>query len=332
MRNLKSLRFLPMALALGCASLGLTACGDSGSSGEFSMDDSFEVVLKKTDYSYKSKDSLLILKQPECKVSSLGYLVWHEKSEDQDSLTAYQRKSSVFMGKVGAKELTEYEFDGKSFPKGFLYASKDSENSLRYGTRIDDKQMKSVFQYDGSCFMKSYYSKMLKDIQGVKEADKALSKLYLKFQKNADAELDSAKMIDDIRVPSCDELALFDGEVLIKVDYLKASSGKITLKYGKAESCPITFSIRYANNESDCSAAYDDYESDKSKDIAEDEFVFDDYARVEDFSAYCIESLVLLFKKDKGILKKTEAIENDGSVAKDVARSAVNLILDGLKD
>lgn len=318
-------KILNMAL-LGASAAGLlatfTACGDDNGSGEFALDDSFEILLDKTAYTYDSKDSLLLVRMPECKESSLGYLVWKEKSDDVDTVKMYEKKSTAYFLYPGSDESIKYGFEGSSFPKGLFYDLGGEKEPLRIAFHMDGKMINDVFQYEGSCLMKSYYSSMLDGNEYLAEADESLSKLYMMFKEDDEAKLDSSEMIDDIRVPECDELTMFDGEVTLKVDYLKESSGQITLGYKGAESCPITFQIRYANNESDCSAAYDDYKSDK----AVDEFDFEDYSRVDTYSSYCIEKLVLEFKHNNGILKK-EAPADGENLAKNIARAAVNAIL-----
>lgn len=325
MKSFMTKHFASALIVVGCA--GLIACGDDSSSTSdlLPLDNSFEMVLSKQNYSYNAKDSVIIFKKPECKVSSLDYLVWLQESKEVDSLGAYAKGSTAYIRKPGKKDWVKKAYEGTGFPKGIVVDSSEANESIRYATKFDGLQAKSVFQYDGTCFMKSYYSKMLKGVVAANEADNALTTLYKKFQKNSEAELDSSAMVNDMRAPNCDELTMFDGEVSIKIDHLKESSGKIVLKYGTAEECPITFQIRYANVESDCNDAYEDFKND---DEAEEKFDFNHYSRVDEFSEYCIESLVLLFKKDKGLLKKTspEFIDSKG-----VAHAAVDVIFDGLK-
>lgn len=327
MEFLKRLGFgtaLKIIGAVGASAL-LAGCGSDGGSGKFDLDDSFEIVLDKAEYDYRSKDSLLVVRKPVCQETKMGYLEWKEESQDADSIEAYEKNGKAYIRPKGNKEWSEFKFEGKNFPKGLIYDVADAKESIRYATRID-KKIKSVLQYDGNCFMKSYYGNAFGKGSAVKGVDKALKAFYGKFRSD---EFDEDEIIDDARVPDCDEMTLFGGDVVIALDYLKESSGKIVLEYENAESCPITFNIRYAIDEEDCAAAYDDYEKSRSK----DDFDFDDYAVSTEYSSYCIESLVLRFKKDKGVLTKRAAVEQVSAEqqASEVARSAVNLLLSGLK-
>ncbi|MCQ2099116.1 MAG: hypothetical protein MJZ10_02250 [Fibrobacter sp.] len=326
MKNFKKFNLVPMIGTLGLAGLFLVACGDdSSSTGSFSMDESFEVILSKVNYDYKSKDSLFILKKPECKESSLGYLVWNQEADKRDTLEASLKNTTLRLRDYGDKGWYEYKFEGRDFPKGLFYEGSLANEKFRYATRIDGKQFKEVYQFNGSCFMKNYYKVLFENNEAMAEADNALTKFYQKFTKDGNAK--ERQISDDVKAPTCNELSLFDGDVIIKVDYLKESSGQISLKYSKSDDCPISFTIRYANNESDCSAAYDDFSKEKYED---EKFDFSKYSMSVDYSTYCIERLVLEFKKETGILTKQAA--DDESVSTDaIARAAVNVILDGLK-
>lgn len=317
MECLKGLQWL--GLGVGC--LLFMACGDSGSS-KFDLEDSFEVVLEKQNYEYKSKDSLLILKRPECAEGVLGYLVWNKESRDNDSIKAYLKGGKAYFRYLDEKEWEVLNFEGKSFPKGLYYSADDSRKSIRFATRID-KKVNEVLQYDGTCFMKSYYNSAFEGNKALSDADNAFIAFYSKF---LDGEFDKKEAIEDIRANDCDEMTFFGGDVSIELDYLKESSGKIVLKYDKSK-CPIEFNIRYAQNEDDCSAAYEDYEREKSKDEI---FDFYDYSVATDYSSYCIERLVLDFKKDKGSLTKRAPVTEEIPTAA-IARNAVKIFISSLK-
>lgn len=316
----KSFKWMTLALA-ACGTF--VGCGDSGSSADFDLEDSFKMVLSKANYEYKSKDSLMIIRAPECKESSLGYLVWNEESKTADTLEVYKKGSDVYMREDPDERFERVGFEGKSFPSGLWFNMDDAKESIRYARELNKDQVKDVFQYTGSCFMKSYYSQMFKN-DYVSEADEALTAFYTMFQTDKNYEFDKEELINDLRAPSCDELMMYDGDVSIKIDNFQESSGKIVLSYNK-NSCDINFSIRYAYDEEDCNAAYDEYKSDKNA----DEFDFNDYWKSVDYSYVCISRLVLQLQEDKGILKKSATL--DESEAKRVANSAVDVILSGFK-
>ena len=63
------------AFALVSSAALVACCDDSSSSGVFSMESSFEMVLSKAKYSYNKKDSTLKQVYPVCKEGTLGNLV-----------------------------------------------------------------------------------------------------------------------------------------------------------------------------------------------------------------------------------------------------------------
>lgn len=316
----KNVKWLTLALAACGAFVG---CGDDSSSADLNLEKSFDIVLSKANYSYRSKDSTLVIKNPECKESSLGYLVWNKEGVG-DTLKAYRRDSYAYYKKPNKDEFEKVGFEGKTFPAGTWFNTDDARESIREAQVFNKSQMEEVFQYTGTCFMKSYYGQMF-DNDVVEEADDAMSDFYTMFQTDKDYELEEKDLVHDLRAASCDELTLFDGDVSIKIDNFRESSGKIVLGY-KKHSCDITFNIRYAIDEKDCSAAYDDYKADND---ADDDFDFYSYWKTVEYSHVCVSRLVLQFQEDKGILKKTRAM--DESESKKVAGSAVDLILSGFE-
>lgn len=319
----KNFRWMTLALAACGAFLGCS--DDNGSSPTFNMEKNFDIVLSKSSYVYKSKDSLLIVKKPVCKEvvdGGLKSLEWKKESSEADSVVAYNKKSRAYMILDDEEDLV-YSYEGNTFPKGSWID--DSQNSIHYAKIFTADMVKETFQYDGSCFMKSFYSQLFKDNEALVGAESALGEFYLMFGDEEDSELDEKELVDNIRVPACDELTLYDGEVSVRVDQLKESSGKLSLRY-KDESCMISFNLRYANNQGDCRAAYDEYKLDRNGAKA---FDFDNYDKVVNYSYNCIAGLVQHLKDEKGSLRKQVASDEDA--IEKVANSAVNLILSGLK-
>ena len=95
--------------------------------------------------------------------------------------------------------------------------------------------------------------------------------------------------------------------------------------YDKKE-CKIDFSLRYAYSESDCKAAYADWQDDKN---ASETFSFVDYWKDVNYDDYCIEELILAMKKAEGIPLKKEA--RDPDLAKDFANMITGIVVDGMK-
>ena len=72
----------------------------------------------------------------------------------------------------------------------------------------------------------------------------------------------------------------------IEVDELKESSGELTVSYEDDE-CSLNFAIRYAMNEDDCNAAYDEFKADKDA----EKFNFADYNMKVEYDEYCVAQL-----------------------------------------
>ncbi|PWJ69043.1 MULTISPECIES: hypothetical protein [unclassified Fibrobacter] len=310
----KITKWFTLALAACGAFVG---CGDNGGSPSYNMEDSFDIVLSKSSYVYKSKDSLLIVKPSVCKEvkeGGLRYLQWKKESSNPDTLFAYREKSRAYIRDEDDEDEKVYTYSGSSFPNGNWTRVDDARNSIHNALVFSSGVMKETFQYDGACFMKSFYTQMFDKNKSLESAEKAISKFYEMFRDDDDDEIEENDIVEDMRVPDCDELSMKNGEVTIRVNTLKASSGKITLNY-RGETCLIKFNLRYANKESDCKAAYDEYKLNRNTDK---DFNFEDYDRTLDYSYNCIADLVKKLKKD-------EANVNS------VASSAVDVILSGLR-
>lgn len=327
---MKNLFKLSMPFAFAAAGM-LVACGDDSSSAEEPVSEivdlkaPFEIIVNKAKYSYNSKDSSFIKKDPVCKEGSLGNLVWKASDEEQDTLYAYINKSTIKL-LDGEDLLGKFTFDGSKFPVGLWmdpdYASKSFQNAVRL---TSDNMYQDVFRYDGNCFLKDYYTAgFLKDNESLEEADDVLTSFYMRFRAPNDT-LNEAEMLRNIRVPDCDVIYLYDDLVKITVSDFTPHSGKLAVNYGD-KTCNINFEFRYAYNEADCKAAFADWEDDKH---ADDTFRFEDYWRDVTYDDYCIEELILAMKKAEGIPLKKEA--GDADLAKDFARMVTNLVSGGIK-
>lgn len=324
--------FSGAALALGTASF--VACGDDSSS-TFDMDDSFEIVLNKAEYSYKSKDSTLKVITPVCKTSAAGTLIGPKDASEWDTLTydAYLTKSKVKMREEGSKDdWSEFTFkDGKSFPEGLWLDTDNSKNSIQYATRFKKGKMQEVFRYDGSCFASDLVSQIFEDNEALAEADESLMSLFTKFlPKNDDTPADSLrkKLLRDIKKVDCDEIMINGIFVKILLRDFKENSGKLKLEYSKKGdvNCDVNFRIRYADNQADCEEAFDEYKSSNDK----DDFDFDNYWKSVSFDGkdqpYCITKMVNSIMEDNDMLMK-----NSSTVytEKDMLNAIVDIILMG---
>ena len=320
----------PFAVAVACGFV-LSACGsDSGSSG-IDLEDSFDMVLSKAHYDYDSDDSTLTVTYPVCKVGELGNLVW--KEEDPDSVFKYKSyldKTTALRFEKGITEPARFEFDGGKFPVGFWSAGPGKKgDKFQMGIRYDKgDDVVSVVRYSGECYAQDFKANLFEENPSIAQSEKALIDFYLKFQPTDKQVIgdkdDEENVLKNIRADDCDRLTMYDDLVAIEVDELNESSGELTVSYEDDE-CSLNFAIRYAIDEDDCNAAYDEFKADKDA----EKFNFADYNMKVEYDEYCIAQLVLNLKKEQGIsLKKTASLKSD---SKEFAKGIVRLILAGLK-
>ncbi len=307
---------LPITLA---SSMVLVACGDdSSSSGVFSMEKSFEIVTSKAKYTYNKKDSTLKQILPVCKEGTLGNLVGPKDADEWDTVTyrAYESKGVVSL-KKGKDEEIKYSLENGSFPRGFWADPDYDTQKIQKGLRFEKKDLfKSVIRYDGSCLMKDYYSVFLKGNPALENMDEKLTAFYQSFL--GDKTVEDAQMLSDMRAADCDELTLFDGFVRLSLVDFKESSGKIRIKYSK-RTCDVSFQYRYAYEQKDCEAAYEEYKNEKP----EEAFDFADYAFDVTEDEYCIRRLIIDLQEDKGIHSQKSS--------RDFARDVVKLVVGSLE-
>lgn len=307
------------------SSAALVACGDDSGSGVFSMEKSFEMVLDKAKYSYNKKDSTFKRIEPVCKEGTLGNLVGPADADMWDTLTykAYENKGVVTILK-GKEEIAKYNLSDGTFPRAFWGDEDNSSKKIQGGFRLTKKNViNRVIRYDGSCFMKDYYSVFNKEVNAIKNIDAKLKEFYGRFQVK-EGPVDDKQMLADIRAVDCDELSLYDGLVKIRVEDFKESKGRIIVSYDK-RSCNVDFHLRYAFEQEDCEAAYADYKDSKGK----EKFDFNDYFFDVTYSGnddeYCLDYLILDLKKEKGI-PTTKSIQPN-----EFARGIVKLMVNGMK-
>lgn len=315
--------FSTAALAVGVSNL--VGCGDD-SPNYIDFDESFEMVLAKASYSYSSKDSSLIVKQPECKASTLGYVVWEERGGERDTMKAYRSEDLASIRPLNVYTWDRYSYDGKDFPIGLWQDSKAVKQEMQNAKRFLKKGIvEDVFRYDGECFAKSLLNGLYKKNVSILAADSALAKFYLMFQPESERTFDSKVMLGDISAPKCNKLTMYDNDVTISMNNFKNNSGTVTLGYGK-NSCSIKFKLRHAIEKADCEDAFADFEKDKSKKT----FNFADYSEDVDYDVYCIKRLVLDMQEEKHILPRVSGSDDEVS-ADELARSTVKFVLEGMR-
>ena len=305
--------------------IALVACGDDSSSGTFSMEKSFEMVLDKAKYDYNKKDSTFKRIEPVCKEGTLGNLVGPAEADMWDTLKykAYENKGIVTILK-GKDVVGKYNLSDGSFPRAFWGDEDNTSKKIQGGYRLTNKNvMNHVIRYDGNCFMKDYYSVFNKEVNAIENIDAKLKEFYGRFQTK-EGPVDDKQMLADIRAVDCDELSLYDGLVKIRVQDFKESKGRIIVSYDK-RSCNVDFHLRYAFEQQDCEAAYADYKDSKSKETFDFNDFFFDVTYSGNDEEYCLDYLILDLKKEKGI-PTTKSIQ-----PKEFARGIVNLMIGGMK-
>ena len=320
----------PFGVAVACGFV-LSACGSDSGSSSIDLEDSFDMVLSKAHYDYDSDDSTLTVTYPVCKVGELGNLVW--KEEDPDSVFKYKSYLDKTTALRFEKDITEparFEFDGGKFPVGFWQVGPGKKgDKFQMGIRYEKgDDMASVIHYSGECYAQDFKANLFEENFAIAQTEKALIDFYLKFlpadKQVVEGKADEENVLKNIRAADCDRLTMYDDLVSIEVDELKESSGELTVSY-EGDECSLNFAIRYAIDEDDCNAAYDEFKADKDA----EKFNFADYNMKVEYDEYCVAQLVLNLKKDQGIsLKKSASLKSDG---KEFAKGVARLILAGLK-
>lgn len=320
--NLRKLGILS-ATALA-STMALVACGDDSGSEIFSMDESFEMVLEKAKYSFNKKDSTFKRIEPVCKEGTLGNLVGPDDTDLWDTLAykVHEHKGVVTV-KNGPGDPVEYNVEEGSFPTGFWADPDNDSQKIQGGFRLTKKKMMNrVIRYDGSCFMKDYYSLFRKNLPVLQNMNDKLREFYKSFLPEG-AKFDDEQMLLDVSALNCEELSLYDALVILKLEEFKESSGKIKVSFDK-RTCEIDFHLRYAYEQEDCQAAFDDYKAEKSKEKFDFKNYFFEVTHGGDNDDYCLDHLILELKEAKGIPTKNVK-------SADFARGVVNLMVGGLK-
>ncbi|GEM_PF-3298071 len=209
---------------------------------------------------YKIEENTLNFQLPQCEVVN-GRLVWSKDGgEIYPYLYDYDKSSGLISVVDDEDERMNMEYVGSSFPVGSWIATEE-ENGIKIGFALESDKNANLVAYYG-CFMES-----------------ALG------NKVFDEEYQAVEIID------CETVDVAGMQLKVK----SATTSSMSLEYSVGSvSCPIEMNMRYAINETDCKAAYEEYKVD---DEAEDEFYFDEYMEEIVSDDACMMSMVLELMK-----------------------------------
>lgn len=209
---------------------------------------------------YKIEGNTLNFQLPQCEVVN-GRLVWSKDGgEIYPYLYDYDKSSGLISVVDDEDELMNMEYVGSSFPVGSWIATEE-ENGIKIGFALESDKNANLVAYYG-CFMES-----------------ALS------NKVFEEEYQAVEIID------CETVDVAGMQLKVK----SATTSSMSLEYSVGSvSCPLEINMRYAINEADCKAAYEEYQND---DEAEDEFYFDEYMEKIISDDACMMNMVLELMK-----------------------------------
>lgn len=162
---------------------------------------------------------------------------------------------------------------------------------------VDDEDEHINMKYFGSSFPVGSWI-AVDEIEGVKpsfilESNKnaALVVYYGCLMERALGENVINEDAEYISVIDCETVDVAGMRLKVK----SATRSSMSLEYSVGSvSCPIEMNMRYAINEADCKAAYEEYQND---DEAEDEFYFDEYMEKIISDDACMMKMVLELMK-----------------------------------
>lgn len=210
--------------------------------------------VQKSYYEVDEASRVITVIEPVCE-EDRGELVW-------DRRNGYKYDWKYNVGSNGTVTIIDdegerqsYDYDGRAFPVG-VWSGVENE-AMRTTVVADDGLMDLGFTYDGECFLRDVFMKEMGgdfgDLAGDEDSEEIMELLKL-----------------DV---GCTRISMFDGDIMIEMNSWKNGTMSGHFTYG-SNSCDNTITQRYAFNESDCRAAYDDF-MDEGK---SDEFYFDEYA------------------------------------------------------
>lgn len=238
---------------------------------------------------YEIDNDMNVIKtvEPVCKEEKRE-LAWSRTSSDTTVIDfKYDSKNGIVT--LGDKrDAVQYDYLGSSFPKGsWRLSNSDNDDGkfLTQGMVFDSDKIESGIAYSGNCFLKDVYAGQLAGgIIGDEDSE----------------EYQQATSFMKYITIECDKVSIGDS-VEIKVGKWSRNGVETKYTYGKT-SCTNKVTTRFAYNESDCKAAYNEF---KENAKASDEFDFDDYATAnsnqecyDSFTEYAVKYLFKLAMED----------------------------------
>lgn len=241
---MKKILFASLASALA-----FTACSSSSSAdSEGSSADTKGFMARfKASYEINTSANTITYSEPVCEEED-GKLVWKREGEKETYSYEYDSKTGRITVDYDGDEET-YNYSGSNFPKGvWRDAYEDEKDGAVAPVEVyGDKTVEAGIIYSGNCF--------LKDI----------------FVEAAGGEIsEGLDMLTDVEI-TCDKITVMKDYTVEVVSWSKDEI-KAKYTYGK-ESCTNSSKPRFAYNESDCKAAYEDFKNAKNA----GGFDFEDY-------------------------------------------------------
>ncbi|MCF0222476.1 MAG: hypothetical protein HUK19_09300 [Fibrobacter sp.] len=296
--------------------LAFAACSESSSSGDdFGGTGDIQGFIPSeiNAYTMDNDMNIITLVEPVCEEQKRE-LVWSRNGGEtiEYSYKYDSGKGLVYLGE--GTETVQFDYLGSSFPKG-AWRMSDANNEdgefITAGMIFESDKVETGIAYSGKCFLKDIYSGQMMGDMGDEE--------------DIESAMESALFKD--LVIDCNKMSLGDS-LAVNINNWSRKGIEIKYTYGK-KSCTNTATTRFAYNESDCKAAYNEFKA-TAKDG--DVFEFDEFQSAnsnqqcyDEFSAYLSEYIMKNLLQDLlGGLGGDEDVDLGGlfgrAVAKKVAK------------
>lgn len=287
---------------LPAATLALTGCLSSSSSD----DDSSTAVVLPDDYiviqmgSFVYEDGNFEITKATCSSYANNY-EW--KKENQPGLlkAVSDNTAEIDFGRTGNKVAYNFKaIAGEDFPSGLYYKSSALKDSLIEGLKLLDPYYSEVAFINTDC-------------------------IFQNFGEMQETMAEIAKVPKNAVTMECKKISIqglemtYDSHTPTSINYTISYAGK---------SCPIKHEFRYAYNESDCAAAFKDYQ--KEYDNGETNELFDFELHDQHIDA-CSDFVDLItdFHNATGLAKSSSESSLSEKQIKDILRLIGNRIRKG---
>lgn len=260
---MKKLWFVPVVSMLAFA-----ACSsESSNEPDFGGTGELQGFIPMSLNAYEMDNDMNVIKvfEPVCKEEKRE-LVWARTGADtiEYDYKYDSDKGLVYLGE--GKDNIQFDYLGSSFPKGSwrMSSSGDEDGTfITEGMVFESDKVEMGIAYSGNCFLKDIYAGQMGG--GIFDGD----------EEDEDSEdTDMSAFMKYVTI-DCDKMTVGDS-VVIKTGSWSRDGVETKYTYG-TKSCSNKISYRFAYNEKDCKAAYDDFkENAKSGSV----FDFEDYSTV----------------------------------------------------